>query len=148
MSVARTAAQRFARRINTVDLVVARALVEGATDIEAWDMVSTVLPGVSDVVVTDRVRSVYAANKTGLYWAKRDRQYRARKDEAASGRFTCPRSGCGGTQMGKSLYKMRDGARHHLLVCPSCLCVIRTEDIIGHQDYLDRPVFVPKVEAA
>lgn len=70
-----------------------------------------------------RVAEAYA--KRAMYWADRDRQYRATKAELESGSFSCPR--CKG-QMGKANYKRRNGCSERLLACHNCLFLIKPMD--------------------
>lgn len=63
-----------------------------------------------------------------LYWAEKDRKYRAKQSETENG-YTCPR--CGeNRQLRKAVYKRRGGASTHLLCCPKCLFLIKQEDVL------------------
>lgn len=63
--------------------------------------------------------------KSALYWAARDRQYRATKGELDSGIFECPK--CHGP-LQKSRYKRREGRSERLLACRDCLFLVKPED--------------------
>tara|TARA_B100000963_G_C22591335_1_gene655652 strand:- start:531 stop:1046 length:516 start_codon:yes stop_codon:yes gene_type:complete len=72
-------------------------------------------------------------SKTALYWADRDRRYRANKGECDSKIFTCPKCRCEEglpIPLKKAIYKRREGASEHLLGCPKCLFLIKKEDIM------------------
>lgn len=74
-----------------------------------------------------------AQTKTALYWAERDRRYRANKGECDSKIFTCPKCRCEEglpIPLKKAIYKRREGASEHLLGCPKCLFLIKKEDIM------------------
>ena len=70
----------------------------------------------------------YVVTKMATYWVAQNRQHRVTKEELASKRPCCPR--CKGP-LRKTTYKMREGQRMHLFVCPSDLFVIRRDDIYG-----------------
>lgn len=70
--------------------------------------------------------------KKGLYWAQADRNYRATKAELDSGKYTCPK--CKEHQLKKAIYKMREGGRHRLYVCPGCTFIIKQDNI--HSDHV------------
>lgn len=67
--------------------------------------------------------------KKALYWHARDRQYRPTRKEFDSKQFCCPRKTCDGI-LRQALYKMENGKRIKLHVCPECLFIIRTQDIL------------------
>jgi len=71
--------------------------------------------------------------KKALYWAAKDRQYRATSMESQGGRFTCPR--CKEETLRKAVYKRAEGVSERLLGCPRCLFLIKRSDIMGHPDY-------------
>ena len=82
----------------------------------------------------DRVARAYV--KHALYWASKDRHYRGSKMECADGKYTCPK--CRSDEpsyLRPANYKRQEGMSHRLLGCPSCLFLIKTQDIIGHPDY-------------
>lgn len=63
--------------------------------------------------------------KNALYWAGRDRKYRATKSECGAA-YLCPKCG---TQMKKAIYKRLEGASDRLWGCPSCMFLIKDSDI-------------------
>lgn len=67
--------------------------------------------------------------RLALYWASKDRRYRARKAELDDGTYHCPK--CDGVALRKATYKRRAGESVHLLGCPNCLFLIKRADIIG-----------------
>lgn len=71
--------------------------------------------------------------KKSIYWASRDRKYRATLVEIEAGSFTCPR--CHEAQLRKVVYKRSEGSSVRLLGCPSCLFLIKSNDLIGHPEY-------------
>jgi len=73
--------------------------------------------------------------KKSLYWANRDRQYKATQGELEENCYHCPK--CVGVELKKAIYKRRDGASVHLLGCPSCLFLIKREDIVGDPAHID-----------
>ena len=73
--------------------------------------------------------------RLGLYWASRDRRYRARKIELGDGVYHCPK--CAGVELRKAIYKRRAGESLHLLGCPNCLFLIKKSDIIGDPTYTE-----------
>ena len=74
-------------------------------------------------VSAGRVASLHM-KKTAIYWAGIDRKYRMRKNEETA---ECPRCK---TCMKPTSYKRRNGVSERLLGCPSCLFLIKREDII------------------
>jgi hypothetical protein len=81
------------------------------------------------------LRVAQAFVKKSLYWAAKNRNYRATKAELDTGSYTCPKCkmGC----LRPAAYKMRDGAREKLLGCPECMFLVKKCDIMGHPDYFD-----------
>jgi len=73
--------------------------------------------------------------KRALYWASKDRQYRATRGEVNSGNFMCPK--CGKHPLRPAVYKRRDGQSVPLMGCRGCLFLIKQVDIIGHPSYDD-----------
>jgi hypothetical protein len=76
------------------------------------------------------VRSIRTASaeKTAAYWVARNRRYRVSKTEQASGAPSCPKC-C--TRMRRVTYKMRDGDRVRLFLCPDDHFLIRETDLVG-----------------
>lgn len=70
-----------------------------------------------------RVASAYM-EKTALYWWAKDRVYRKSKSEVKP---SCPKCK---DMMKPSVYKRRNGKSDRLLVCTSCVFVIKTTDIV------------------
>jgi hypothetical protein len=64
-----------------------------------------------------------------IYWASRDRQYRATKSEMESGEYGCPK--CKQGSLASNIYKRREGQSSRLMCCPSCLFSIKREDFLG-----------------
>lgn len=73
--------------------------------------------------------------KKAVYWAKENRQHKATQEEMSSGEFCCPR--CKDIVLKKAVYQRQNGASDSLLGCPSCMFLIRRQDLIGHPDYKD-----------
>jgi len=71
-----------------------------------------------------RVASAYM-DKVALYWWSKDRVYRKSKGEVDSCCPKCKRP------LKPSVYKRRNGKSDRLLVCTSCVFVIKTTDIVG-----------------
>ena len=63
--------------------------------------------------------------KNALYWAGRDRKYRATKSECGAF-YMCPKCGA---DMKKAIYKRMEGASDRLWGCPSCMFLIKDSDI-------------------
>lgn len=74
-----------------------------------------------------RVASAFV--KKALYWAARDRRYRPSRGEQEGGQYTCPK--CKDRTLLPATYKRRDGVSERLLACPSCLFLIKRDDIIS-----------------
>ena len=79
----------------------------------------------------DRVSEAYV--KSALYWASRDRHYKATRAELDEGSYSCPKCkvGC----LRKAVYKRSGGKSERLLGCPSCLFLIKRCDILGDPAY-------------
>jgi hypothetical protein len=71
-----------------------------------------------------------SAKRVALYWADKDRKYRATRSECDSQQVLCPR--CEGISLRKTTYSRANGSNEHLLGCPSCMFLIRFEDIPNH----------------
>lgn len=72
--------------------------------------------------------------KKSLYWAARDRHYKATKLEQEAGSYTCPKCG---EPLRKAAYQRASGVSEHLLGCQGCLFLVRTCDVLGDPDYVD-----------
>lgn len=77
--------------------------------------------------VPGRVASAFV--KQALYWAARDRKYRPTRSEAGSGVYCCPKCG-GDAPLRRTTYGREDGQSVKLLACPTCLFLIREDDIL------------------
>jgi hypothetical protein len=75
-------------------------------------------------VSAGRVASMHM-NKTAIYWAGVDRKYRMKRTE---GKPHCPK--CPETALKPTSYKRRNGVSERLLGCPSCLFLIKRDDLI------------------
>jgi len=87
-------------------------------------------------------RVAHAFVKSALYWASKNRHYRATKDELDGGKYACPR--CHPHEesgerpyLRPANYKRQEGQSHRLLGCPSCLFLIKREDILGDPSYIE-----------
>lgn len=113
----------------------------GASEVQAYDeMWHRYASFADDEALRDEVAKFYrfASNtfdllvqqvgKNAAYWASKDRNYRATKGEIGAGSPNCPR--CRG-QMRKTVYKMREGNKERLFACPSCLYLIKQDNILG-----------------
>lgn len=79
-------------------------------------------------ILSKRVAAAYT--KKALYWSSKGRQYRPCKRETGSGQYECPK--CGFVGLKKAVYKKIDNEGSvKLFGCPSCLFLIRREDILG-----------------
>lgn len=105
------------------------------------------VPGGPHKTAADRLaidRVAHAWVKSALYWASKDRHYRASKDEITAGKYACPK--CKRTRtadtdevpyLRPANYQRIDGQSHRLLGCPTCLFLIKQEHIIGDPAYSD-----------
>ena len=76
--------------------------------------------------------------KKSLYWAAKDRKYRASRGELEANNFNCPK--CKEGQLKPARYKRMEGKSDHLMGCPHCLFLIKRCDIMGHSDYVEPEV--------
>jgi hypothetical protein len=76
----------------------------------------------------DRVARAF--EKKAIYWAGRDRQYKMTRPELEAGSPCCPKCGQG-HNLGRAIYKRRDGSSERLLGCKNCLFLIKEQDIIN-----------------
>jgi len=83
--------------------------------------------------IASRVAQAYV--KKALYWGALDRHYKATQGEIDSGQFRCPK--CKANTLRAANYKRSEGRSDRLLCCDQCLFLIRSEDIIGHPEYVD-----------
>lgn len=63
-----------------------------------------------------------------LYWASRNRRYRATREEIESGEFCCPR--CKKGVLRRTTYRHQDGKSERLWGCPRCMFLVCVEDLI------------------
>jgi len=87
--------------------------------------------------VVERVARAYT--KQAIYWAQRDRKYRATKSEQGGGPYLCPKCGA---SLKKAIYKRIEGSSDRLWGCPVCMFLIKRDDIT------DLNASPPKVEVA
>jgi hypothetical protein len=86
---------------------------------------------------TRRVAEAFV--KKALYWHQADRQFRASREEIATGHYKCPTCKAKGTDssLRPAVYKRSGGVSEKLLGCPECLFLVKKADIVGHPDYTD-----------
>ena len=117
------------RRYPVEDLV--RLNQDRQVDPPHHDSVAGGLPNVpvsgGPVISTNRVASAFV--KQALYWAARDRKYRPSRAEGGTGSYCCPKCG-GDASLRHTTYAREDGRSVKLLACPSCLFLIREDDIL------------------
>ena len=70
--------------------------------------------------------------KQALYWAAKDRQYRATTQELTAGTYNCPK--CKKAALRKAIYRRVQGQSEHLYGCPSCLFLVARENLIHNQE--------------
>jgi len=87
-------------------------------------------------------RLAHAFVKQGLDWASKNRNYRATKAELDSGKYACPK--CHPHEetgdrpfLRPANYKRQEGQSHRLMGCPECLFLIKREDILGDNAYVE-----------
>lgn len=90
---------------------------------------------VSRVAMAFVKKALWHNERKALYWAQKDRQYKATRSELDAGCYQCPN--CPGVDLKKATYKRRDGTNIHLLGCPSCMFLIKREDIIGDPNHVE-----------
>ena len=123
--------------------------VQRVTDIvtKAPDVDHTTVPGGAGTVgvpggpdkmagAIDRVARAHV--KYAIYWATKNRNYRATKAEIEADNFHCPKcrveDGADPIFMRPMNYKREDGKSHRLFGCPKCMFLIKREHIIGLED--------------
>jgi len=77
--------------------------------------------------------------RLALYWASKDRLYKAKSAELSGGAYHCPKCGQG-IVLKKAVYKRRGGESLHLLGCPNCLFLIKKADIMGDPNYVEMDI--------
>lgn len=88
------------------------------------------------------IRVAEAFVKRSLYWASKDRHYRATRSELAGGGYHCPK--CKESALKKAIYKRKGGASDKLYGCPSCMFLIKACDIYGDDTYEDHTPEAPE----
>ena len=79
-------------------------------------------------LLTERVANAF--EKKALYWSAKGRKYTPCKREKDQGQYECPK--CGFVGLKKAIYKRVDGVGSiKLLGCPSCMFLIKRDDILG-----------------
>lgn len=94
-----------------------------------YDSVNGGLPNVpvAGGPVASRVAAAHL--KRALYWAARDRKYRPTRSETGAGQYCCPK--CEGEAfLRHTTYGREDGKSVKLLACPTCLFLIREDDLL------------------
>ncbi len=101
----------------------------GGIDLTAFGdrAVRTTNPANSFDTGVSKTRVSKAWVKKALYWAAKDRKYRATRSECGS-HYTCPK--CPEVPMKKAIYKRMDGFSERLWGCPSCMFLIKNSDIV------------------
>lgn len=95
----------------------------------------------------DPSRIATAFIKEGIYWASKDRSYRATRQEIESGSYMCPRCRDCDNPMLPKTYKQESGKKVKLMACPSCMYLIKIDNIIGHpRNEVDEPEPEPIAE--
>ena len=75
----------------------------------------------------DRVSLPRLASRTALYWSAPGRKHKPTKEEISGGAYGCPKCK---EMLTQTHYKMdEEGKRVKMLVCPSCLFLIRWDDV-------------------
>lgn len=100
-----------------------------------------VSPAESDAVREDREDRVKASSlqrklatrvaaafvKKAIYWNGADRKYRATNEEVDGKVYLCPK--CKEVPLKKAIYKRVEGQSERLFGCPSCLFLVKRDDI-------------------
>lgn len=87
---------------------------------------NVVLPGGPHKLALKRVATAFV--KRALYWAEKNRRYRATQAELDSGKYVCPK--CDDSCLQNTPYKREDGSSMRLYGCPSCLFLIKSDHIL------------------
>lgn len=87
----------------------------------------------------DRVARAWV--KSAIYWAERDRGYRATRGECEGKTYNCPKK-CltdegDPVSLRRAIYKREDGKSIKLLACPNCMFLIRVNDVRGHHHNIE-----------
>mgnify|MGYP001618212856 CR=1 FL=1 len=88
--------------------------------------------GTKQAALVDPERVAQAYAKKAIYWAAPDRHYKATQGELDSGAFRCPK--CKDSFLRPASYKREGGISEKLYGCPTCLFLIRRQELVGHPD--------------
>jgi len=77
--------------------------------------------------LTHRVAKAYV--KKAIYWNGADRKYRATGGEIEGKVYFCPK--CKEVELKKAVYKRVEGQSERLFGCPSCLFLVKRDDILN-----------------
>ena len=93
-----------------------------------WSKTSTPIEKKQQIeILSERVATAHI--KKALYWSAKGRKYKSCKRETASGDYECPK--CGLVGLRKAIYKKVDSVGSiPLYGCPSCMFLIRRDDIL------------------
>ena len=100
-------------------------VVDTSGDVNNLVIETDSIPGGAGTVPVSAGRVASRYVKTAIYWNGVGRKYRQRRDEE---RPCCPK--CRGLELKPTSYKRRDGKSERLLACPSCLFLIKREDLV------------------
>jgi len=117
------------RRMNVEDIIILNE-----SGVVQPPMTTQNVPGGTPVRPGRGASAVRVASewlKSAIYWAERDRGYRATKSECSNKSYYCPK--CGHDHpMRKTIYKRDEGKSITLMACPGCLFLIKTNRLHGH----------------
>lgn len=82
-------------------------------------------------------RVAQAFVKKSVYWAARDRKYKATQEEVDTGNYRCPR--CKDVFLRPASYKRESGTSVRLMACSECLFLVKPCDIENHPDNVTMP---------
>lgn len=114
------------RRFSVEDLYLAGSNSSGQPPLVNHNSV----PG-GPTVITSKLAHKLARKHVALYWGARDRQYRPTRQEVASNCYYCPKCKDTPTPLKKAIYKRREGVSERLLGCPTCMFLVKQDDILG-----------------
>lgn len=102
----------------------------GERDVTTTSPYEAFTPMLNDMFYEQELSSKVAKRfvKNALYWAGRDRKYRATRTECGSS-YLCPKC-VDPIEMKKAIYKRFEGASERLWGCPHCMFLIKDTDII------------------
>lgn len=92
---------------------------------------SSQVPAASSKTSARRVAEAYV--KHAVYWAARDRKYRATRAEIEARTYNCPQCRKRGAEstLRRAIYKRSEGRSDRLLGCPECMFLVKQSDLIG-----------------